>query len=232
MQTVFIQKFLIGAGIEHKFLKIKSDNLGGINPAFEKSSYLSVFGYAKYDSFDNKFFPKRGWMFSGDIQSYVNSSDYTHDFRRFSIAKGEIGVVKSFYKKLTLKAQSEVGFTIGQDSVHFFDFVLGGYGFNTINNFKHFYGYDFLSISADSYIKSSFTLDYEIYKKNHINFAANYANAENGLFETGNWLSKPTYNGYAIGYGLESIIGPIEIKYSWSPELSKGYTYVSVGFWF
>ena len=232
MQTVFIQKFLIGAGIEHKYLKIESENLGQINSIFEKSSYTSVFGYMKYDSFDNKLFPKNGWLFCGDIQSYLFSSDYTKEFNRYSIAKGEIEVVKSFYNKLTLKAQSDLGFAIGNDSVHFFDFVLGGYGFNTINNFKHFYGYDFLSISADSYIKSCFTLDYEIYKKNHLNFAANYANVEDNLFENGNWLSKPNYTGYAIGYALESVFGPIEIKYSWSPELPKGFTYFSVGFWF
>ena len=232
MQTVFIQKFLIGAGIEHKYLKIESENLGQINSIFEKSSYASVFGYMKYDSFDNKLFPKKGWLFSGDIQSFLFSSDYTKEFHRYSIAKGEIGIVKSFYNKVTLKIQSDAGFSIGKDSVHFFDFVLGGYGFNTINNFKHFYGYDFLSISADSYIKSCFTLDYEIYKKNHINFAANYANVEDDLFVNGNWLSKPTYSGYAIGYGLESVVGPIEIKYSWSPELRKGYAYFNVGFWF
>lgn len=229
-QTVFIEKFQIGAGIEHKYIKIQSDNLASINPTFEKSSYLSAFGYLNYDSYDNKVFPKTGWMFSGEIQSYLHSSDYTKQFSRFSIAKGEIGIAKTFFKKLTLKVQSEAGFNIGEDSVHIFDFVLGGYGFNTINNFRQFYGYDFLSIAADSYIKSCFTLDYEFYKKNHINIAANFANAENGLFENGNWLSKPTYNGYAVGYGLESIVGPIEIKYSWSPELRKGYAYFSVGF--
>ena len=232
LQTVFIQKFLIGAGIEHKFLKIKSDNLGSINTTFENSSYASVFGYMKYDTYDNKLFPQRGWLFSGDIQSYLFSSNYTQEFNRFSIAKGEIGFVKSFSKKLTLKVQSEGGFKIGKDSVHFFDFILGGYGFNTINNFKHFYGYDFLGIAADNYIKSCFTLDYEIYKKNHINFAANYANVEDNLFASGNWFSKPKYNGYAIGYAFESILGPIEAKYSWSPELNKGYVYISVGFWF
>ena len=171
MQTVFIQKFLIGAGIEHKLLRIKSDNLGNINLTFEKSSYLSVFGYMTYDSFDNKLFPKKGWMFTGDIHSFLLSSDYTNEFSRFTIAKGEVGVVKSINKKLTLKVQSEVGFSIGEDSVPFFDFVLGGYGFNTVNNFKPFYGYDFLSIAGDSYFKSCFTLDYEFLKKNHFNFA-------------------------------------------------------------
>ena len=232
MQTVFIQKFLIGAGIEHKLLRIKSDNLGNINSTFEKSSYLSVFGYMTYDSFDNKLFPKKGWMFTGDIHSFLLSSDYTNEFNRFTIAKGEIGVVKSINKKLTVKVQSEVGFSIGEDSVPFFDFVLGGYGFNSVNNFKPFYGYDFLSIAGDSYFKSCFTLDYEFLKKNHFNFAANYANVQDGLFENGNWLSKPTYNGYEVGYALESIIGPIEIKYSWSPELNRGYAYFTVGFAF
>jgi NTE family protein len=186
----------------------------------------------KFDSFDNKLFPKKGWFLSGDIQSFLYSSDYTREFNRFSIAKGEVGFVKSFHKKITLKVQSELGFTIGNESVHFFDFVLGGYGFNTINNFKHFYGYDFLSLSADSYIKSCFTVDYEFYKKNHFNFAANYANISDDLFRTGNWLSKPTYNGYAVGYALESVIGPVEVKYTWSPELNRGFTFISVGFWF
>lgn len=232
LQTVFIQKFLIGAGIEFKHLNIKSDNLGTTSQTFEDSDYGNVFAYMKYDSFDNKLFPKKGWSFSGDIQSFLFSSNYTNDFNRFSIAKGEIGMVKTFNKKITLKIQSEAGFSFGGNSVHFFDFVLGGYGYNTINNLKHFYGYDFLSVSADSYIKSCFTLDYEIFKKNHFNFAANYANIEDTLFKNGNWLTKPKYNGYAIGYALESAVGPIEIKYTWSPELNKGYTFISVGFWF
>nr|WP_294773934.1 patatin-like phospholipase family protein [uncultured Flavobacterium sp.] len=232
MQTVFIQKFLIGAGLEFKHLKIRSENLGEISPTFENSNYTSVFGYMKYDAFDNKLFPKKGWFFSGDIQSFIYSSDFTGEFNRYSIAKGEIGIVKTFFKKATIKVQSDMGFAFGNDSVHFFDFVLGGYGFNTINNFKHFYGYDFLSLAADSYIKSCITFDYEFFKKNHLNFSANYANVEDDLFRTGNWLSKPTYNGYAIGYALESVIGPVEVKYTWSPELTRGFTFISVGFWF
>ena len=232
VQTVFIQKYLIGAGLEHKYLRIETENLEENSRVFENSTYISAFGYLKYDSFDNRYFPKNGWLFSGDIQSFLYSSDYTKEFNRFSIAKGEIGFAKNFAKKWTLKIQSEAGFSFGNESVDFFDFVLGGYGNQTINNFKHFLGYDFLSISGDSFIKSCFTIDYEIYKKNHFNFSANYANLENNLFETGNWFSKPKFSGYAIGYGYESVVGPIEIKYTWSPELPKGFTMINVGFWF
>jgi NTE family protein len=232
LQTIFAQKFLIGAGIEWKHMKIYSSTLSNESSIFENSDYGSIFGYVKYDSFDNKFFPKKGWFFNGDIQSYLYSTNYTNQFNRFSIAKGEVGITKTFLNKINLKFTSEAGFSIGSGSVPFLDFVLGGYGYNTINNFKHFYGYDFVSVAADSYLKSTGTFDYEFYKKNHINFSANYANLEDNLLGNGNWLSTPKYSGYALGYGLETVLGPIEVKYSWSPELSKGFTWFSVGFWF
>ncbi|MBY0486214.1 MAG: patatin-like phospholipase family protein [Flavobacteriaceae bacterium] len=232
VQTIFAQKFLIGAGLELKHIKIKSKTVENNNQVFENSDYASAYGYLKYDSFDNKYFPKKGWFFNGDIQTYLYSTDYTNQFNRFTILKGEVGITRTFYKVINLKLQSEAGMSFGEDSVHFLDFVLGGYGFNTVNNFKHFYGYDFISIASDSYIKSLATVDIEFYKKNHLNFSANFANAENKLFSTGNWLSTPKYSGYAVGYGLETILGPIEIKYTWSPELPKGYTWFSIGFWF
>ncbi len=232
VQTIFIQKFLIGAGIEHQYLSIKSKTLNDSRPYFEKSNYGSLFAYVKYDALDNKYFPKKGWYFFGDYQTYLFSSDYTNQFNKFSIAKGDIGFAQTLFKKATVKLQSEMGFALGEESVHFFDFSLGGFGFAPINNLKPFYGYDFLSLNGDSYIKSSITVDYEIFKKNHINFVANYANIENRLFETSRWISKVKYSGYAVGYGLESILGPVEVKYSWSPELQKGFAWFSIGFWF
>jgi NTE family protein len=186
----------------------------------------------KYDSFDNVYFPKKGMLFSGDIQTYLYSSNFSGDFVRFSIAKAELSFATKISKKITCSIHADAGFKIGTRSVQFFDFVLGGYGFNKINNFKHFYGYNFLSIAGDSFVKSTFTLDYEIFKKNHINISANYANLGDNLFDTTDWISWPRYSGYAIGYGLESVIGPIELKYTWSPELGTGFAFINVGFWF
>ena len=231
-QSLFVQKFLIGGGLELKFLKIKSETLPNEDPIIDKSNYASLFGYMKFDSFDNKYFPKKGWYFSGDIQSYLLSSNYTGDFKPFSIAKGDFGIAASLFNNATIKVQTDAGFSFGNKSVPFFNFILGGYGYNAINNFKYFYGYDYLSVGANSYIKSTATLDYEFYKKNHINFSANFANIGDDIFQTLDWISIPKYSGYAVGYGMETVIGPIEIKYSWSPETPEGYTWFSVGFIF
>ena len=231
-QSIFAQKFLIGLGLEYKYLNISSETIANSNPVIDRSKYGSVFGYMKYDSFDNQYFPTKGWYIIGDIHNYLLSTNYTGKFNPYSIAKADAGIAFKILKKATLKIQTEGGFSIGEKSVPYFDFALGGFGFIPVNNFRPFYGYDFLSVAGDSYLKSSLAIDYEIFRKNHLNFSANFANIENDLFDSLDWISLPKYSGYAIGYGLETIIGPVEVKYSWSPETSRGYTWFSIGFWF
>ena len=232
VQTVYRQKFQVGLGAEFKHLKIQSATLESTSPAIENSNYWSAFTTIKFDSFDNKFYPLKGLFLQGDFQTYIFSNNYTGDFNPFSIAKAEVGFAKRFLKKITFKSHSEAGLAIGRQSVPYLNFVLGGYGFQPINNFKHFYGYDFLNLTGDSFIKTAFTFDFEFIKKNHVNFSANYAYVQDDLFETTKWISLPRYSGYAVGYGFESVLGPIEIKQTYSPETGKGFTFINVGFWF
>ncbi|MHA3787508.1 patatin-like phospholipase family protein [Flavobacterium hauense] len=231
LQTIFAHRFLIGGGLEYKHIKVKSETTD-IEPVFDNSDYLSAFGYIKFDSYDDKYFPTEGYYFSGEGKSYLVSSDYTGGFNRYSIIKGELSTAQKLYRGLTVVLQSEMGFALGDESVPTFNFLLGGYGYAMTNNFRHFYGYDFLSISGNSYIKGAVTLDWEFYKRYHLNTTANFANVGQNLLDEGDMFSLPKYSGYAVGVGMETIIGPIEIKHSWSPETTDHYTWVSVGFWF
>ncbi len=237
-ETFFKQIFSLGMGVEHKHLKITSETLlenpeiDRSSAVFENSNYYSAFGYLKLDSFDNKYFPKKGVYFDGDFHLYLFSSDYNNNFSEFSIAKGKVGYVFPILPKLTGRVFSETGFRIGSSGSNTLDFFLGGYGNDFINNFIPFYGYDFISISGDSYIKGLLELDYEIFNKNHITASANFANVENNLYTTGNWFSTPDYTGYALGYGLETLLGPVEVKYSFSPEIKSSQWFFSLGFWF
>ncbi len=232
VQTIFFQKFLIGAGLKHEFMEINSKAAENIVPRIDRSNYLSAAGFMKFDSFTNKFFPKKGWYFLGDAQVYMYSSNYANDFEKFTLLKADMAIVETFFKRVSVKLQTEGGFVIGENVNNIFDFNLGGYGFHKFGNFKPFYGYDYLSLSGNSYVKGSVSADYEFFKKNHFNFTANFSNIGNKIFDKQEWLKKPSYTGYAVGYGLETFIGPVEIKHSWSPETNKHFTWVSVGFWF
>ena len=235
VETLFRQVFSFGMGLEHKFLKIESETLQAnseTGSVFENSNYYSTFGYLKYDSYDNKYFPTKGLYFDGDFHVYLLSSNYGDNFSEFSIAKGAIGYATTPLNRFTTRLSTSTGFKIGNDQVNTLDFFLGGYGNNFINNFIPFLGYDFISLSGDSYIKGQVELDYEVLDNNHIILSANYANVGNRLLESGEWFTLPDYSGYALGYGIETFMGPLEVKYSYTPEIGNGQWFFSLGFWF
>ncbi|MBC3845471.1 patatin-like phospholipase family protein [Winogradskyella echinorum] len=236
VQTIFRKDFALRVGAEYKRLKITSETLFEEDQddevTFENTGYFSLFGNLKFDDYDDPYFPKKGFYFNGDFHLYLNASNFNPNFEEFSIAKADIGYAFSFSDNVALKTETSGGFKIGESSTTTLGFGLGGYANNYINNFSSFYGYDYLALSGDSFVKATFTLDYEIFKKHHMLLSANFANIDDGLFETGQFFSSPNYSGYAIGYSLETLIGPLEGKYTYSPDTGNGYWFFNLGFWF
>jgi NTE family protein len=63
-------------------------------------------------------------------------------------------------------------------------------------------------------------------------FSANFANVEDDIFRTGEWFTNPNFSGYALGYGWESFLGPLQVQYSWSPDSGNDFFFFSLGYWF
>ena len=236
VQTLFRKDFALSLGAEHKRLEIKTQTLATNNKTnefiFESTDYLSVFGGLKLDSYDNKYFPKRGVYFNGDLHMYLYASHFNQEFDNFSIAKADMGYAFSITDKLAINLQMGGGFKIGNKATRKLDFALGGNGNNLINNFVPFVGYDFISLTGNSYVKTFLSADYEVFKKNHITLEGNWANVEDDIFESGNWFTLPNYNGYALGYAIETFLGPIQAKFSYTPDRQQTYWFFNVGFWF
>jgi len=236
LQTIYKKDFALRMGAEYKRLKITSETIIEDNQddeiTFENTGYFGVFGNLKYDSYSDPYFPKNGFYFNGDLHWYLNASNFNKDFKKFSIAKADMGYAFSFNDKLALKTEANGGFKITDNSTTTLGFGLGGYGNNFINNFYSFYGYDYLELSGDSFVKATITLDFEMFQNHHLLIAANYANIEDGIFESGEWLTPPDFSGYALGYSLETFLGPLEGKYTYSPETGNGYWLFNLGFWF
>ncbi|WP_456438992.1 patatin-like phospholipase family protein [Psychroserpens sp.] len=236
LQTAFRKDFALSIGAEHKRLKIKSETITLNSQTdeflFENTDYGSVFGNLKLDTYDNKYFPKRGLYFDGNIHWYLVSSGFNSDFEPFSIAKADVGYAFSLSDKLAFNFKTSGGFKIGENSTNALDFALGGYGNNFINNFIPFYGYDFISLTGNSYVKASASVDYEIFKKHHITLEGNWANVDDLIFDTGEWFSLPDYRGYAFGYGVDTFLGPLQAKFTYSPEQRTSIWFFNIGFWF
>lgn len=237
LQTLFKKDFALSLGAEHKRLEIKSETITINNNEtddfiFEKTDYFSVFAQLKLDTYDNKYFPKRGVYFNSDVHMYIYASRFNKTFENFSIAKTDLGYALSVSDNMALNFEASGGFKIGDKSTQALDFALGGYGNNLINNFIPFIGYDFLSLTGNSYVKASAKVDYEIFKNNHIIFEANWANVDDDIFDSGEWFTLPDYRGYGLGYAMETFVGPIQVKYSYSPEAKQSVWFFNLGFWF
>ena len=242
LQTTIDEKFAFGLGIESKHIALSSENVlaNGEEVFFDKSNYINTYSYLKLDTYNKKIFPTKGFYTDLEFKWYVWSDrnkkikkliDNSVDFHQFSQLTGRVGFATTFFDKLTFQYTSEAGYTLGKKSSQIFDYRLGGYNQNYINNFTSFYGFDTGTLSDQSFVKSEFNFRYQVYDKHHLNFIANYARIEEDVLKNGK-LFDNIISGYAVGYGLETILGPIEIKYSWSPNSNENHWLFNLGFWF
>jgi len=239
IQTVFNRKFAIEVGAEHKNIKAYTETIRTLDSIpsnasrlyFDKSDYFNLIASIKIDTYDKKYFQKKGFYLNTDFKWFLGSSNYSKNFETFSQLKGKIGIAYTFFNKLTAHFISEAGTTIGNNKNRVLDFNVGGYGENFINEFIPFYGYDFAELSANSFLKSTFTFRYEFLPKNYFMTTANYARVEKDVFNGGRIFDN-TKSGYMVGYGLDTFLGPIEINYAWSPDHNNRYWYFNVGYWF
>lgn len=233
VQTTFNRKFALGVAAELKYLNIKTETLQSNNNqgVFDRSTYFNLKGYLKLDSFDKNQFPTKGFYADLGGTWYVSSTDYNNNFDSFAQISGTLGLAKTLWKRLTFQYTNEAGFSFASQVSNVFDFYLGGYNENYINTFYRFYGYEFASLTGNSFLRSEFVLRYRLFKKQHISLLANYARVEENVFRNLQ-IFDDSLSGYAVGYGLETFLGPIEIKYSWSPDTGNHFWLFNLGFWF
>lgn len=236
LQTKIGNGFNFTVGAEYKSLRLFTETLRtelneDERTIFENSNYTSLYTNVLYDTYDNLFFPSSGWKINGDLHLYLYGAGRDNNFQEFSMAQVSIGHAHRL-GKWSLRGNVLLGLPIGNPGNSSFDFFLGGYGARRINNILPFYGYDFLSLSGNTVMRGLVELDYEIFKKNHIILSMNSVKIEDYLFEKSDWFSTEGFTGFAIGYGVETFLGPIELKYSFSPEQKQGEFYVNLGFQF
>ena len=234
VQTTFNNNTAFRIGVEDKNLKsfVKEIIEDKENKIFiDNSNYVNVFAKVAYDSYSSQFSPKNGFYFDATYRFYLFSFDYYDDFSPFTQVYGKIGYAYTVFNKLTLHYIARAGITIGPEQNQIHNYHLGGYNENFINTFVPFYGYEVADLSDTGYLKSTFILRYELFKNNYLSFTGNYGRLSDDLWNGGS-IFEDTVSGYAAGYTWDTFIGPIELKYSWSPDTSENYWYFNLGFWF
>ncbi len=240
VQNQLTPDFNLTLGAEIKNQNAFTETLSGINPNGTRSSFVnqstgSLYGKILLDSYDKLNFANSGWQVNADFHFYtyerLAAGAEDDNFQPHSILQVQVGKAYS-YKKFSVRGLLHAGTTIGDRDNTAFNFFLGGYGNRPVNNVYPFFGFDHLSLTGGAMLKGSIEFDYELFSKNHVLFTANYASIEDELFKSDDWFSDIQYRGYAVGYGVETFIGPISARYSFSPQEDEGILLVNVGYRF
>ena len=234
VQTTVKDKFALRIGAEFKDLKVFTTTVvDGKNQKeyLEDGGYGILFAKMSYDSYDADYFPKSGFFLEVNYLNYLLSFYSVYKFKRFAQVYGNIGYAYTFFDKLTLQLFGDAGLTVESNGSSVHDYILGGNNDNFVNTFVKFYGYEVADLNASSFAKMGLTLRYEFFRNNHVSFTGNFAEVDDNLWEDLKFF-ETVISGYAIGYGLKTLIGPIQLQYSWSPDTGQSIWYINVGYWF
>ena len=108
---------------------------------------------------------------------------------------------------------------------------------------KPFFNFNSKKITIDKLILNNLFISGEINKYNfkacyvfhpslRYMIIANFSNIGDSIFSSEEWLHLSSFYGYSLGYGLETMFGPIEVKYHWSPDSKFDGVFVNLGYWF
>lgn len=231
-------KYAISFGVEHKHIISYTNNFSSVDDenrtVFDNSHYLNLVANLEADTYDNKNFPTKGVLIDASFRYFLHSNDFGNNFSPFSQVRLKMEGTWTISNRWSFMGQTDGALSFTDTTLENFNYLLGGYGHNFINNFVPFYGYSFAELKGNSYLKILGNFRFRLFKKNYIDFSTNYGLVTSDIID---FLKEDSFfkiarTGYAIGLSSDTFIGPIEIKYTWSPENSYNKIFISAGFWF
>jgi NTE family protein len=217
---------------ELKFYKFSTEQVAG-NPSNElffneKGWYLGAAAFLKQDSRDKRYFPRRGMqttffarvIYPLDVISGEKAMEgnFGYNFDLHFLA------VKQLAARLTAGLSLDGGVSLGE-KVPPYRYYLGGNNLNLINNFKPFTGLHFAEFAATQLGSSTLYFQYRLLKNHYFILSGNVAWLKDAFDEKQHWIYSA-----GISYGLDTLLGPIEVTYGYS---NKGDSfYFNLGYWF
>lgn len=230
IQSTLLEKYAIGAGLEHQYLDIKTNNLPNDDPfkRMEDNYYMSFYGYFKADNLDNPNFPRRGIKVDGKFKYHFSSN--AENFSNSSLIRAKVQFNRPLNSWLSINLFGDYGNYITGNAPTTQKFILGGFVEQDFMNYSRFYGLPFITSAGDHLMLVGGKLQAKILKNHYLSGFFNMASLKND-FEDIQPL-KYQFTGYGLGYGYDSPLGPIIGLWTYSPSTKRGLFNVSLGFWF
>ncbi len=229
LQSTFKDQIAIAGGVKLEGVELSQDlAITPFDDSFRK--YINYFALLDFDNLDNANYPKRGsqvYFKTELISRYQNFQNFYPPTTTFQF---KLKQVIPLYQKLTLVPSIRTFNSIGETPDYPFNSLAGSLGQNYINAIQPFLGYRYMELIGNNTLVVRIDANFEIVKNHYILVKGNWGKLEDSFQNI--IESSVILDGYALGYGFNSALGPIELHVIKSTNHSEIYSYINLGFWF
>lgn len=222
-------------GLNHQRVHYFSETLGLdqeglLRTVFEDNHYVSGLAQVEIDTRDHGYYPRKGGLLRATVEQYLyNGSEPGTHFTR-----AQINTVYSWSLAPKLYAQSalKAGASFGDQSPEGLDFFMGGYGYQDTGYFVPFFGQDIMALRGNSFLLAQINTTLELTAKSRLLARAQVGEIRHDLYKGLQWSQVLEQSSFAVGYALETFLGPLELWRGYASGLSGGRWQMSLGFRF
>ena len=223
-------RFAVGARFE--YFKYKDFLYTGpeYNMVVKPEHFFSYFANIHYNTYDKGYFPTKGTDFKVGYSLYTDNLTQYNDHAPFSALNASWTEAFQVTNRFALLPSIYGRVLIGRDVPYPYLNALGGNYFGRfLPQQMPFAGIDNLEFTDNSIVVAALKLRQRMGSKNYISLIGNVAVSDNNFFDI---LKDKWMYGFSLGYGYDSMFGPLEASLGYSNQSKKVGFYINLGFYF
>lgn len=229
---VWYKNLRFGFGARIEFFKYKDFlfKKPEYNQEVESEYFISYYGQLRYNTFDKGYYPTKGTNFEASYSLYTDNFAQYNDHAPFSALKASWQSVFKVTNRFSLIPALYGRVLIGKGIPYAYENAIGGeVSGRYLSQQLPFAGIYNIELIKNSIMIAGLKLRQRMGSNQYITLTANYALTEDNFFKL---LKGEHLFGCSIGYGIDSIIGPLEASLGYSSQTKNVGFYVNLGFSF
>lgn len=229
---VWYKNLRFGFGARIEYFKYKDFLFKKPEYAREVDSehFISYYAQLKYNTFDKGYFPSKGNNFEGSYSLYTDNFAKYKGHAPFSALKASWQGVFRATNRFSLIPALYGRILIGQDVPYPYENALGGEVFGRyLPQQLPFAGVYNIELIDNAVVVAGLKLRQRIGSNQYLSLTGNYAMTDDNFFKI---LKGKSIFGCSIGYGIDSMLGPLEASLGYSSQSKDVGFYINLGFAF
>lgn len=223
-------RFAVGTRFEYFKYKDFLYNSPEYNLEIRPEHFFSYFAQIQYNTFNKGYFPTRGADVKAGYSVYTDNLAKYKGHAPFSALSASWIEAFSITNRIALLPAVYGRVLIGRDVPYPYINALGGKYFGRfLAQQMPFAGIDNIEIMDNSVLVGSLKIRQRLWTKHYISLTGNVALSNNNFFDL---LEDKCIYGFSLGYGVDSMFGPLEASLGYSNQCKGVGFYVNLGFYF